>query len=78
VKSFKNKHLQGFSPSFGLQSAMMAFSRQCKLHGKCSRSIAGRLPTLKKPTDDMTNQGLAVNMHAVRRAVSGRDNSVSQ
>jgi len=28
--------------------------------------------------DDMTNQGLAVNMHAVRRAVSGRDNSVSQ
>lgn len=54
------------------------FLRQCKLHGKCSRSIARRLPTLKKPTDDMTNQGLAVKMHAVRRAVSGRDNSVSQ
>jgi hypothetical protein len=46
------------------------FLRQCKLHGKCSRSIARRLPTLKKPTDDMTNQGLAVNMHAVRPSVA--------
>ncbi|MBD0686783.1 hypothetical protein CGA22_19920 [Pseudomonas sp. PSB18] len=25
------------------------------------------LPTLKKPTDDMTNARLAVNMHAVHR-----------
>lgn len=48
------------------------------MHGKCSFSVASRLPTLKMPTDDMTNQGLAVNMQAVRRAASARDLRMSQ
>jgi hypothetical protein len=53
-------------------------SRACKMHGKTSRSIAVRMPTLNMATDDMTNQDLAVNMQAVRHAASARDNPVSQ
>lgn len=44
------------------------------MHGNSSRSIAGLLPTLKKPTDDMTNLGSVVNMHAVRHAASAATN----
>lgn len=62
----------------GLQSAMMAFWRECKMHGKSSRDIPVRMPTLNMATDDMTNRNLAVNMHAVRRAASACDNRVSQ
>jgi hypothetical protein len=52
--------------------------RTCKMHGKTSRSIAVRMPTLNMATDDMTNQDFAVNMQAVRYAASARDNPVSQ
>jgi hypothetical protein len=48
------------------------------MHGKTSRSIAVRMPTLNMATDDMTNQDFAVNMQAVRYAASARDNPVSQ
>ncbi len=48
------------------------------MHGKSSRSVAVRMPTLNMPTDDMTNRGVTVNMLAVRRAASARDNRVSQ
>lgn len=51
-----------------------SFLRRCKLHGKTSGTFARRLPTLKKPADDMTKQGPAVNMHAVCRT----DRFVSQ
>jgi len=47
--SFKNKQLSGFFGLFRLQSAMMTFQGECKMHGNSSRIIAGRLPTLKKP-----------------------------
>ncbi|MNI81211.1 hypothetical protein D3C73_1378040 [compost metagenome] len=38
----------------------------------------GILPTLKKPTDDMTKAGVPVNMHAVYRSAYSRGQFVSQ
>jgi hypothetical protein len=57
---------------------MMAFCGSAKCTVKHPAALQGACLHLKSPTDDMTNQGLAVTMHAVRRAASARDNPVSQ
>ena len=57
---------------------MMALCEDAICTVNKSYGIEGRLPTLKKPKDDMTNAGLPVNMHAVYRTAFSAGRLVSQ
>ena len=64
-KSFKYRGL-GFDWTVWLvHFAMMAFWRDVICTTGDHRHMSGTLPTLKKHADDMTKEGLPVNMHAV-------------
>ena len=68
IKLFKNKALRCFDERVTGQFAIAADSEDGNLHGELFSGPLGRLPTFKKPTDDMTKAGSPVNMHAVYRA----------
>ncbi|CAI8836608.1 WS_DGAT_C domain-containing protein [Pseudomonas sp. IT-232MI5] len=62
--------MRGFYGLLGLQSAMKALGRGAKCTVILPAIWQGGCLHLKSPTDDMTNPGAVVNMHAVRHAAS--------
>jgi|SRR5476651_368980 hypothetical protein len=92
-KTLLKQQLGFFSDVWTMHFAMMAFYNNAKCPMKrltaatgwhvavaqhapgCAR---GRQPTVKKPRDDMTNDGMPVNMHAVLRAACPGGRALSQ